>query len=248
MIEWVFFDVGNIIFDDAPVMALIYDTLFERARRTHPDLTFERILAEREQLIREQHCGSHHHALAEKYLSEEEYWRWRKHYNREANRDFDRYNIPIPGIHDVLRELAGRYKLGLAANQPLGCRASLQRRGFLQYFSLVWLSAEVGMEKPSLEFFATMLAKAVCPPEAAVMIGDRIDNDICPAREASMKTIWVRYNCDVGEFSAERETWRMYFESRRRVSTANTAPRCDDERPHATVSSVREVPEAVARL
>jgi HAD superfamily hydrolase (TIGR01549 family) len=248
MIEWIFFDVGNIIFDDAPVMALIYDALYERARRSHPDLTFERLLAERERLIREQHGRWPHHDLAEKYLGENGYREWRDHYNREVNRDYDRYNIPVPGIHDVLRKLGRRYKLGLAANQPLGCRASMERRGFLQYFSLVWLSAEVGMEKPEPEFFATMLAKAGCRPEAAVMIGDRMDNDIRPARKAGMKTVWLRYNCNVGELSAEKETWRSYFESRRRVSSADMAPRGDDERPDATVSSVGEIPGAVARL
>ena len=31
-----------------------------------------------------------------------------------------------------------------------------------------------------------------CRPENAVMIGDRIDNDIVPAKNAGMMTIWIR--------------------------------------------------------
>ena len=33
---------------------------------------------------------------------------------------------------------------------------------------------------------------ADCSPENAVMIGDRIDNDIEPANKLGMKTIWIK--------------------------------------------------------
>lgn len=33
---------------------------------------------------------------------------------------------------------------------------------------------------------------AKCKPENAVMIGDRIDNDIVPAKQLGMKTIWIK--------------------------------------------------------
>lgn len=31
-----------------------------------------------------------------------------------------------------------------------------------------------------------------CNAESAVMIGDRLDNDIFPAKKAGMKTIWIK--------------------------------------------------------
>ena len=36
------------------------------------------------------------------------------------------------------------------------------------------------------------MAKAGCTPEQAVMIGDRIDNDIVPAKQMGMKTVWIK--------------------------------------------------------
>ena len=36
------------------------------------------------------------------------------------------------------------------------------------------------------------LDKAGCRPEDAIMIGDRLDNDIIPAKKMGMKTVWVR--------------------------------------------------------
>ena len=36
------------------------------------------------------------------------------------------------------------------------------------------------------------LKKAECEPGEAVMVGDRLDNDIVPAKKLGMKTVWVR--------------------------------------------------------
>ncbi len=41
-------------------------------------------------------------------------------------------------------------------------------------------------------FFEIALERSSCKPENAVMIGDRIDNDIVPAKQLGMKTIWVK--------------------------------------------------------
>ena len=53
-------------------------------------------------------------------------------------------------------------------------------------------SAEEGVEKPNPRIFQIALERANCLPENAVMVGDRLDNDIIPAKELGMKTIWVK--------------------------------------------------------
>ena len=53
-------------------------------------------------------------------------------------------------------------------------------------------SAELGVSKPDKEIFLRALAMANCRPENAVMVGDRLDNDIRPAKELGMKTIRIR--------------------------------------------------------
>ena len=46
--------------------------------------------------------------------------------------------------------------------------------------------------KPEGRIFEIALDRAGCLPEEAVMIGDRLDNDIAPAKAVGMKTVWVR--------------------------------------------------------
>jgi HAD superfamily hydrolase (TIGR01549 family) len=64
--------------------------------------------------------------------------------------------------------------------------------GILQYIDLVIASAEEGVAKPYRRIFEIALNRANCIPEQSVMIGDRIDNDIIPAKAIGMKTIWIK--------------------------------------------------------
>lgn len=52
--------------------------------------------------------------------------------------------------------------------------------------------AEEGISKPDLRIFQLALEKAQCNSEEVIMIGDRIDNDIIPAKKIGMYTIWVK--------------------------------------------------------
>ncbi len=93
---------------------------------------------------------------------------------------------------DVVAGLYGKYKLGIIANQSLGTQERIDAWGIGQYFDVVMASAEAGCAKPDPKIFTAALEKAGCEAADAVMIGDRLDNDIIPAKKLGMKTIWVR--------------------------------------------------------
>lgn len=94
--------------------------------------------------------------------------------------------------NNVLKNLASKYKLGIIANQSAGTQERIEKWGIAKYFDVVIASAEAGCAKPDLRIFYMALEQANCLPEEAVMIGDRLDNDITPAKLLGMKTIWVR--------------------------------------------------------
>ncbi len=54
-----------------------------------------------------------------------------------------------------------------------------------------FLSFRVGLSKPDKEFFHAALRELKVSPSDVVMIGDTYKNDILPAIELGMKTIWV---------------------------------------------------------
>ena len=97
-----------------------------------------------------------------------------------------------PFTESILAELSEKYKLGIIANQSAGSEKRLADWGIGKFFDLVITSAEEGVEKPNLEIFSIALDRAECEPCNAVMVGDRLDNDIIPAKKIGMKTIWVK--------------------------------------------------------
>lgn len=91
-----------------------------------------------------------------------------------------------------LEQLCKTYKIGVIANQELGTAERLQQHGILKYIDLVIASAEEGVAKPDPRIYQIALERSGCKPENAVMIGDRIDNDIVPAKRMGIKTIWIK--------------------------------------------------------
>lgn len=101
--------------------------------------------------------------------------------------------VPYKDAVKVLSYLKDKgYRLGIIANQMPGAAERLKNWGLLEYFDVLATSAELGCAKPELRIFATALEMACCKPEEAVMVGDRIDNDIIPASVLGMKTVWVK--------------------------------------------------------
>lgn len=97
-----------------------------------------------------------------------------------------------PRAKECLGSLKPRYKIGIIANQPLGTNDRLKKFGIFEDIDLVISSAEEGASKPDVKIFEIALERAGCPPQNAVMIGDRLDNDIVPANALGMKTVWIR--------------------------------------------------------
>lgn len=91
-----------------------------------------------------------------------------------------------------LEYLSTKYKIGIIANQSLGTSKRLEQHGILPYIDLVVASAEEGVAKPDRRIFEIALKRSGCKAENAIMIGDRIDNDIVPANLLGMHTIWIK--------------------------------------------------------
>ena len=68
----------------------------------------------------------------------------------------------------------------------------MQKWGLLRFVTLCLPSAEIGKSKPDPAIFELATERSGCEPEHAVMVGDRIDNDVTPAKSLGWKTIRVK--------------------------------------------------------
>jgi HAD superfamily hydrolase (TIGR01549 family) len=110
---------------------------------------------------------------------------------------------PYDGAERTLRALSARWKIGVIANQSAGTEDRLRKWGLMPFISICLSSAEVGLEKPDPAIFALALSQAGCSPPQAVMIGDRLDNDIRPARLLGWRTIRIAQG--FGRFQSPRD-------------------------------------------
>lgn len=85
---------------------------------------------------------------------------------------------------------AARFGLGIAGNQPRAMERDVRRLRLPVDF--VGASGSWGVAKPHPGFFARIVAEAGVPPERIAYVGDRVDNDVLPAKRAGMSAVFVR--------------------------------------------------------
>ena len=98
----------------------------------------------------------------------------------------------VPGAEALLETLAPRYDLYIASN---GTAAVQHRRlaaaGIGKYIQKVFISQEIGADKPSPAFFdACFAAIPGLSRREALMVGDSLTSDIRGGRNAGMAACW----------------------------------------------------------
>lgn len=100
---------------------------------------------------------------------------------------------PREGMKGLLVSLVEKgIRLGLAANQPPSSLDALDAAGFGAHFSFRGLSGTLGVRKPDQRLFLAACDSLEVSPNDCVMVGDRIDLDILPARQLGMTTVLYR--------------------------------------------------------
>ena len=193
-IEWVFVDIGYTLVDED-------DAVENRIRKIQVVLedsgnpvTCEEIWTILQEAATEQARSPISRAL--EILTDSEELRGRLRAEAIWRRDLEK---PYPESAHVLAALSERYPIGIIANQSLGTEARLKTWGLSKFVSLCLPSAETGISKPDLRIFELAMERTGCRPEHAVMVGDRIDNDITPAKSLGWKTIRIKQGLSQGQ-------------------------------------------------
>jgi HAD superfamily hydrolase (TIGR01662 family) len=119
-------------------------------------------------------------------------WRQEREERAAAGRDYEIGAADLyPDVLPCLGELrqAG-YRIGIAGNQPESAERALNAMGL--DVDMIAASARWGVDKPSPAFFARVIAEMGVPPAEIAYVGDRVDNDVVPAAEAGMVSIFLR--------------------------------------------------------
>ncbi len=103
--------------------------------------------------------------------------------------------IPVDGAFELLDYLTEKYPVYVASNATANQqRLRLKTVNMIDKFSGIFLSEEIGAEKPSKEFFSFCTNKIGVNPSEIVMIGDSLSADVKGAKAYNIKTIWYNHN------------------------------------------------------
>jgi len=91
----------------------------------------------------------------------------------------------------TLQVLSKYCEIGLIANQSEDIHELLELSGLGRFFKVQAISSSVKLKKPDPRIFELALKQAGRHSEDCIMVGDRLDTDICPANTLGMTTIRV---------------------------------------------------------
>lgn len=99
----------------------------------------------------------------------------------------------LPGAEETVKELSKKYRLFLASNGTAHVQAGrLDSAKLYPYFEKVFISQEIGHNKPSKAFFDACFARIPnFDREKCLMVGDSLTSDILGGINAGIRTVWV---------------------------------------------------------
>lgn len=242
----VFFDIGNVLVDDDPFLCEAFRLIHQAIDPARPKAQAGRFFADLERVLKE--FG---HKAVERMGRRCHGNRWlkvRKAISEEIQRRWWELVHPIPGSLPVLRCLGKRFRLGIVANQPPQVLDFLEERGYLDLFEVVVIDSEHQVAKPDPMIFRFALEQARLDPAEGLMVGDRLDNDIIPARRIGMRAVLLWLHTDQKGWSP-RDEWAERF---REILRRLPSPRWEGiplrERPLGVARRWEDLPEVLERV
>lgn len=99
----------------------------------------------------------------------------------------------MPGAEEAVDALSKKYRLFLASNGTATVqKGRMTSANLYRFFETVFVSQEIGHNKPSKAYFDACFAKIPgFDPEKAMIVGDSLTSDIAGGNNAGILTCWV---------------------------------------------------------
>lgn len=227
---FIFFDLGQTLIDEWDYIAYFDQKFLEVLNGFGARIDQRNYHAIRDSIIRDRKIG--HGSVKElvievcKLLSPPGYEkviaRRLESQIRQGRRDLFKF---FDDAGSTLQALSKYCQMGLIANQSEDILELLEKSGFDRFFRVKAISSSVKLKKPDSKIFELALREAGQNAEDCIMVGDRLDTDICPANNMGMTTI--------------RTTNSLF---------ALQVPKRACEHPSYTVARLSEIPELLESI
>lgn len=112
--------------------------------------------------------------------------------------------IFTPNAYEIIEYLYGKYEIYAASNGNLSTQLNrLKLAGILEFFKDIFVSDDIGYEKPNINFFKESLRRGNLKPSEVFLIGDSIEADIIGGKNYDIDTCWYNPNNKVSPYDIE---------------------------------------------
>lgn len=99
----------------------------------------------------------------------------------------------LPGAEEAVASLANKYKLYITSNGTASVQSGrLKSANISHYFQDIFISQDMGADKPSIEYFKACFARIPeIDPAKTMIVGDSLTSDILGGKNAGILTCWI---------------------------------------------------------
>jgi len=241
LIKSIYFDVGNIIINEDILRFKFYEILWFNLRKYDQKWTFDYLMEMRENLVEKIGDPTPYLTIAREFLNSNDLYSFNYQIKYFTEKHKERYLRQIPGIGFVIRNLHRHFKLGIIATHSLFLMDLFKKYRLTLFFDVI-ITEDNRKEKESpRQYFLRALEKMKTEPGRALMIGDRIDKNILPAKEVGMRTILARFTTKAKGIFPQNSREKRFYKSLETHPPWRQRPRNRRELPTAIAESPEEI-------
>lgn len=225
MIDTMLLDAGGVILDESEAERVRAEVAVETLRSRVPGYDLDTYWADVNEAVQSHAPRIYRHVIGKYCGSDAAEFQavWAAYGARWQEKDPGL--TLMAGIDGVLRDLSADFSLVIAGQYGKNLLDLLERNDLLRLFLNTLTQDDFKITKPDPRYYEQILARAGRTAEQSIMVGDRIDKDVVPAKVIGMRTIRVRTGIHI-----------------------NQEPRTADELPDADIPDVMGIPDAARSI
>lgn len=191
-ITTVLLDVGGVILDETEQEKVRGKIIVETLKDVIPEYTISKYHSDVEEAVKS-FCPKIYQYVFWKHLKND-ITLFNKLYALHLDK-WERCRPPLKlssGIENEVKEICRYFELGIAGQYGGEIISFLEKRSLLDYFTYYLTQDDFPITKPDPRYYEQIAQTLGVYPKQCIMVGDRIDNDIIPAKQLGMRTILIR--------------------------------------------------------
>ena len=191
-ITTVLLDAGGVILDESEHEAVRAEIAVQILRAVNPEYSISEYYSDVEEAVRS-FCPNVYQYVFWKSLKKDRalFDRLYASYSNEWHKRKPKLKL-TSGFESELKAICRNFKVGIAGQYGQELLELLEKRSILDCFAYRLTQDDFSLTKPDVRYYEQIAKSCSVDPQQCIMVGDRIDKDVIPAKQLGMRTILVR--------------------------------------------------------